>query len=69
MVELPERAELVGLVGLFAGFAVFTYGGLAHVAGVDSLRSISLLAGGGLVGFLAAGWLVVYYHIVEFAEP
>jgi hypothetical protein len=67
MVGRPEASELVGLAGLGLGFVVFTFGALGYARGSQALSTVAVVVAGGLVGFLAAGYLVVYYHVVRIA--
>ena len=65
MVPELERGEWLGLAALAVGFTLFTFGTLNNLFyGVQSW-SLALGVVGALIGFVAAGYLIVYYHVLR----
>lgn len=61
-----DRGEVVGLVATALACNAFAYGAVLYLNGAADLLTLSLLIGGGILGFVAAGWLVVVYQIEDY---
>lgn len=57
--------EVVGVVVLALACNAFSYGGVLLLHGVTNVETLTLLAGGGIVGLVSAGWLVVLFTVRE----
>lgn len=55
--------ELAGIVLTAIGANAFTYGFILHLNGATDVMTMAVLAGGGLLGLVAAVYLVVVYEI------
>lgn len=61
MIEVG-REEVLGLTPMAVGLVGFVYGAILYFRGLTGFWPTVFLIGGGVLGFVAAGYLLVLYH-------